>query len=187
MDQTQDAGKPTTQHIFIDKESPAVWRALNGLGLKAREAADEAGISRALTELLNVRISQINGCAYCLNMHVADALKKGETTQRLAVLSAWRDTALFTGKERAALALAESITTLPDAHTREREDAYARQHLNMAEYSAVSWLVITMNAFNRVSITSQHPVRREAGEQATSQEKSQEESQEESREKPAQD
>lgn len=171
MDQAQDGGKRTTQHIFIDKESPAVWRALNGLGLKAREAADEAGISKALTELLNVRISQINGCAYCLNMHVADALKKGETTQRLAVLSAWRDTALFTGKERAALALAESITTLPDAHTREREDAYARQHLNTAEYSAVSWLVITMNAFNRVSITSQHPVRREAGEQATSQEK----------------
>lgn len=165
MDQTKDAGKPTTQHIFLDKENPAAWRALNGLGLKAREAADEAGISRSLTELLNVRISQINGCAFCLNMHVADALKEGETTQRLAVLSAWRDTALFTEKERAALALAESITTLPDAHTREREDAFARQHLNTAEYSAVSWLVITMNAFNRVSITSQHPVRREAREE----------------------
>ena len=166
MDQTRSAAHPTTQHIFIDKESPSVWRALNGLGLKAREAADEAGIGRALTELLNVRISQINGCAYCLNMHVADALKKGETTQRLAVLAAWRDTALFTEKERAALALAESITTLPDAHTRDREDAYARQHLNAAEYSAVSWLVITMNAFNRVSITSQHPVRREARDES---------------------
>lgn len=169
MEHTQDAGTPTAQHIFIDKENPAVWRALNGLGLKAREAADEAGISRALTELLNVRISQINGCAYCLNMHVADALKKGETTQRLAVLAAWRDTALFTEQERAALALAESITTLPDAHTREREDAYARQHLNAAEYSAVSWLVITMNAFNRVSITSQHPVRPEAKEEPAAQ------------------
>lgn len=162
MDQTREAGNPTTQHIFIDKETPSAWRALNGLGLKVREAADEAGISRALTELLNVRISQINGCAYCLDMHVADALKKGETTQRLAVLAAWRDTALFTDKERAALTLAESITTLPDAHTRDREDTYAREHLSAAEYSAVSWLVITMNAFNRVSITSQHPVRREA-------------------------
>jgi len=165
MDQTRQAGN-TTQHIFIDKENPSVWRALNGLGLKAREAADEAGIGRALTELLNVRISQINGCAYCLNMHVADAVKQGETTQRLAVLSAWRDTALFTEKERAALTLAESITTLPDAHTRDREDAYAREHLSAAEYSAVSWLVITMNAFNRVSITSQHPVRREQQEPA---------------------
>lgn len=161
MDEMHDSGTPDTGHIFIDKQTPSVWRALNGLGLKAREAADEAGISRSLTELLHVRISQINGCAYCLSMHVADALKKGETTQRLAVLSAWRDTSLFTGKERAALALAESITTLPDAHTREREEGYAREHLNAAEYSAVSWLVITMNAFNRVSITSQHPVRRE--------------------------
>jgi hypothetical protein len=55
MDQTREAAHPTTQHIFIDKESPSVWRALNGLGLKAREAADEAGISRALTELLKQR------------------------------------------------------------------------------------------------------------------------------------
>ena len=171
MNHNRDAGNPTTKHIFLDKESPSVWRALNGLGLKAREAADEAGISRALTELLHVRVSQINGCAYCLNMHVADAIKKGESTQRLAVLSAWRDTALFSDKERAALALAESITTLPDAHTREREDAYARRHLDTAEYSAVSWLVITMNAFNRVSITSQHPVRREARDQAEPHEK----------------
>ena len=132
MNHNRDAGNPTTKHIFLDKESPSVWRALNGLGLKAREAADEAGISRALTELLHVRVSQINGCAYCLNMHVADAIKKGESTQRLAVLSAWRDTALFSDKERAALALAESITTLPDAHTRDREDAYARRHLDTA-------------------------------------------------------
>jgi AhpD family alkylhydroperoxidase len=161
MDQTRHTGNPTTEHIFIDKQTPSVWRALNGLGLKAKEAAEEAGISPALMELLNVRISQINGCAYCLSMHVADALKKGETTQRLAVLPAWRDTSLFTEKERAALALAESITNLPDAHTRDRESAYAREHLSAAEYSAVSWLVITMNAFNRVSITSQHPVRRE--------------------------
>jgi alkylhydroperoxidase family enzyme len=92
-------------------------------------------------------------------MHVADALKGGESVQRLAVLPAWRDTAVFDGVERAALALAESITNLPDARARELEDAYARDHLTDEQYSAVSWLAITMNAFNRVSITSQHPVR----------------------------
>jgi len=150
----------TTEHIFLDKYHPASWRALNGLGLKVREAAIEAGLDPKLIELLNVRTSQLNGCAYCLDMHVADALEGGESSQRLAVLPAWRDTELFDGIERAALALAESITNLPDARTRESEDAYARDHLTAEQYSAVSWLAITMNAFNRVSITSQHPVRR---------------------------
>ncbi|MCO4252921.1 carboxymuconolactone decarboxylase family protein [Pseudarthrobacter raffinosi] len=151
----------TTQHIYLDKQHPAVWRALNGLGLKVREAADAAGIDRKTIELLNVRISQINGCAYCLDMHVRDAMEAGESHQRLAVLPAWRETALFTDKERAALALAECITELPDHRTTELEEGYARQHLSADEFSAVSWLVITMNAFNRVSITSHHPVRRD--------------------------
>lgn len=153
----------TTEHIFLDKHHPASWRALNGLGLKVREAAVEAGLAPALIELLYVRTSQLNGCAYCLDMHVADALENGESSQRLAVLPAWRDTDLFDGTERAALALAESITNLPDAHIREQDDAYARDHLTNEQYSAVSWLVITMNAFNRVSITSRHPVRAPRG------------------------
>jgi AhpD family alkylhydroperoxidase len=151
----------TTQHIFLDKQHPVVWRALNGLGLKVREAAEAAGIDRRTIELLYVRTSQINGCAYCLDMHVGDAVKAGETPQRLAVLPAWRDTALFTAKERAALALTESITELPDHGTREHEEAYAREHLSADEFSAVSWLAITINAFNRVSIISHHPVRQE--------------------------
>jgi AhpD family alkylhydroperoxidase len=147
------------QHIFLDKQHPVVWRALNGLGLKVRDAAAEAGIDRKTIELLYVRISQINGCAYCLDMHVRDAIKAGETPQRLAVLPAWRDTDLFTEKERAGLALAESITGLPDFQTREQEESAARQHLSADEFSAVSWLAIAINAFNRVSITSHHPVR----------------------------
>jgi AhpD family alkylhydroperoxidase len=151
----------TTQHIFLDKQHPVVWRALNGLGLKVREAAEAAGIDRRTIELLYVRSSQINGCAYCLDMHVGDAVKAGETPQRLAVLPAWRDTALFTAKERAALALTESITELPDHRTSEHEEAYAREHLSADEFSAVSWLAITINAFNRVSIISHHPVRQE--------------------------
>jgi AhpD family alkylhydroperoxidase len=151
----------TTQHIFLDKQHPVVWRALNGLGLKVREAAEAAGIDRRTIELLYVRTSQINGCAYCLDMHVGDAVKAGETPQRLAVLPAWRDTALFTVKERAALALTESITELPDHRTSEHTEAYAREHLSADEFSAVSWLAITINAFNRVSIISHHPVRQD--------------------------
>ncbi|MCD5341069.1 carboxymuconolactone decarboxylase family protein [Arthrobacter sp. AK04] len=151
----------TTKHIFLDKQHPAVWRALNGLGLKVKEAAQEAGMEPRTMELLHVRISQLNGCAYCLDLHVRDAVKAGETPQRLAVLPAWRDTSLFTDKERAALALAESITELPGHRSQEQEEAFAREHLTEEEFSVVSWLAIAMNAFNRVSITSHHPVRKE--------------------------
>ncbi|HSN37086.1 MAG TPA: carboxymuconolactone decarboxylase family protein, partial [Arthrobacter sp.] len=70
MNETASGQHPTTRSVFLDKEHPAAWRALNGLGLKAKEAAQEAGIDRTLIELLNVRISQINGCAYCLDLHV---------------------------------------------------------------------------------------------------------------------
>ena len=159
MDETAAPQHPTTRSVFLDKEHPAAWRALNGLGLKAKEAAEGAGLAQTLIELLNVRISQINGCAYCLDLHVGDAVKNGESAQRLAVLPAWRETTLFTDKERAALTLAEAVTNISDSHAREREGSAARKHLTAQEFSAVSWLVITMNAFNRVSIISQHPVR----------------------------
>jgi AhpD family alkylhydroperoxidase len=151
----------TTKHIFLDKQHPALWRAINGLALKIKEAAQDAGIDAKTLELLNVRISQINGCAYCLDLHVKDALQAGETSQRLAVLPAWRDTALFTEKERAALALVESITELPSERVREREEGFARDSLTEEEFSVVSWAAASMNAFNRISITSHHPVRRE--------------------------
>ena len=163
MDEKAPAPHHTPRSVYLDKQHPAAWRALNGLGLKAREAAEEAGLDRTLTELLNVRISQINGCAFCLDLHVSDAIKNGESAQRLAVLPAWRDTDLFTEKECAALTLAEAITNISDAAARERDGAAARKHLTDGEFSAISWLVITMNAFNRVSIVSQHPVRKDQG------------------------
>jgi AhpD family alkylhydroperoxidase len=146
-------------NIYIDKQTPAAYRALNGLALKVGEAAEAAGLDRKLVELLNLRISQINGCAYCLNMHTRLALGEGETAQRLSVLPSWRDTEVFTDKERAALALAEALTELPAHHSQEREYAAAREQLTDEEFSAVSWITVAMNAFNRVSIVSKHRVR----------------------------
>ncbi|MDJ0458403.1 carboxymuconolactone decarboxylase family protein [Arthrobacter sp. NQ7] len=150
-----------TEHLYLDKQHPDLWKAISSLGLKVQEAAETAGIGRNLLELLNVRISQINGCAYCLDLHVRRAGEAGESPQRLAVLPAWRETALFTEKERAALALAESITELPAQQARDHAEGLARECLTAEEFSAVSWLAVTMNAFNRVSITSHHPVRRD--------------------------
>ena len=144
--------------VWIDKQDPLTYRALRETARAAREAARAAGLERTLVELVCVRVSQINGCAVCLHLHVHAALRQGETTQRVAVLPAWRDTGLFTDRERAALTLAESVTTLPDARVQDQDYAEAAEHLTTAEISAVAWVAIVMNAFNRLSIVSRHPV-----------------------------
>jgi AhpD family alkylhydroperoxidase len=145
--------------LFIDKQSPEVYRSMSAVAGEVSAAAQAAGLDPLLVELVNIRISQLNGCGFCLDLHVRSAVKNGETPQRLAVLPAWRDVDLFSPTEEAALALAEAITTLPDHHERERERIRAREQLTADQFSAVSWLAITMNAFNRVSIISGHPVR----------------------------
>ncbi|MFI9599981.1 carboxymuconolactone decarboxylase family protein [Streptomyces sp. NPDC052043] len=145
--------------IFIDKQHPTAYRALVQTAEAVREVAAGAGLDRTLVELVNLRVSQINGCAYCLNVHTRAAVRAGETTQRLGVLAAWRDTELFTPDERAALALAEATTDPGDAALQETAYETARDVLTDDQISAVIWVAVTINAFNRVSIMSKHPVR----------------------------
>ncbi|MEW2626149.1 carboxymuconolactone decarboxylase family protein [Streptomyces sp. NPDC048106] len=147
------------RRVYVDKQSPRAYQALTRTAEEVRAVAADAGLDRRLVELVNLRVSQINGCAYCLSLHTRAALRAGETTQRLGVLPAWRDTELFSPRERAALALAEATTSPADAAA--QEDAYddARRVLTDEEISAVVWVAITINAFNRVSILSKHPVR----------------------------
>ncbi|MEU2740762.1 carboxymuconolactone decarboxylase family protein [Streptomyces sp. NPDC007095] len=150
-----------TQRIFIDKQSPKAYHELIQTSEAVRATAADAGLDRTVVELINLRVSQINGCAYCLNVHTRAALHAGETAQRLGVLAAWRDTELFTPAERAALALAEATTEPTDAAAQEAAWAAARDTLTDDQVSAVIWVAITINAFNRVSIMSKHPVRSE--------------------------
>ncbi|SEP92313.1 alkylhydroperoxidase AhpD family core domain-containing protein [Streptomyces sp. yr375] len=147
-----------TRRIFIDKQSPKAYHALVQTSEAVRATAAEAGLERALVELVNLRVSQLNGCAFCLDVHTKAALRAGEDTRRLGVLAAWRDTALFTPVERAALALAEATTVPSDAAAQEAAYADARQVLTEDQLSAVIWVAVTINAFNRVSILSKHPV-----------------------------
>lgn len=145
--------------FFLDKSDAGSWKALNGFSLKVKEAAAAAGLEVKLIELLNIRISQLNGCSFCLDMHTRLALEAGESVQRIAVLTTWRETQLFTDLEAAALSVAEATTTLPDTESRVAELAASRLVLDDAQFSAIQWAAISMNAFNRVSILSQHPVR----------------------------
>ncbi|MFJ8043852.1 carboxymuconolactone decarboxylase family protein [Kitasatospora sp. NPDC096147] len=149
----------TPRRVFVDKQHPEPFRALRGTAEAVRVAAAEAGLDRRLVELVNLRVSQLNGCAYCLDVHTKAALQEGESTQRLGVLPAWRDTALFTAHERAALALAEATTLPADAVLQESAYREAAAVLTEQQISAVAWVAVTINAFNRVSILSKHPVR----------------------------
>ncbi|EFF89701.1 4-carboxymuconolactone decarboxylase [Streptomyces sp. e14] len=158
---TSTAPGATTRRIFIDKQSPAAYDALVRTSEAVRKVAADAGLDRSLVELIDLRVSQLNGCAYCLHVHTRAALRTGETTQRLGVLAAWRDTDLFTPAERAALALAEATTAAADTAAQETAYAAAREVLTDDQISAAIWVAVTINAFNRVSILSRHPVRPE--------------------------
>lgn len=153
----------THEHFFLDKSDPGSWRAVNSFARKVAAANEEADIPRSVTELLNVRVSQINGCAYCLNMHVRQAREAGVTDQQLAVLPAWRDTQVFSPLERSALTIAEATTTL-DHSTLHPELTSAREALTDKQFSALQWSAIAINAFNRISILSGHPVRAKRSE-----------------------
>ncbi|WP_019927991.1 carboxymuconolactone decarboxylase family protein [Nocardia sp. BMG111209] len=149
----------TTTRTYIDKQHPLAYHAQLEVAKAVQQATESAGLDRRLVELLNIRVSQLNRCAFCLDLHTREALQYGETVQRVATLPAWRDTLLFDERERAALALAESLTTLPDDHIQDRDYAAAAAVLTAEQLSAVGWVVVAMNAFNRISIVSRHPVR----------------------------
>ncbi|GAA0903498.1 carboxymuconolactone decarboxylase family protein [Pseudonocardia zijingensis] len=114
-------------------------------------ATEEQGLEPGLVELVKIRASQVNGCAYCIDMHVLDAEALGETHQRMHALSAWRETPFFTARERAALAYAEAATTLDHAAVDSALDA-ASAHFTEDELVALVWVVAMINTWNRVAI-----------------------------------
>ncbi|GAA3826522.1 carboxymuconolactone decarboxylase family protein [Streptomyces phyllanthi] len=146
------------RRIFVDKQSPLAFHAMVKTSEAVTATAAEAGLDRTTVELINLRVSQLNGCAFCLDLHTRKALRAGESPQRLGVLAAWRDTGLFTPSERAALELAEATTDPTGFAAHESAYETARRALTEDQISAAIWVAITIGAFNRVSIMSKHPV-----------------------------
>ena len=140
--------------INISKGAPHAYDAM----LELEKYLATSGLDKKLFELIKTRASQINGCAYCINMHVRDAQQIGETSQRLFLLDAWRETDLFTEKERAALALTEAITLITNGHV--PDDVYhaAASKMTDPELAAVIMSIVTINAWNRIAITSRTPL-----------------------------
>ncbi|MEV5029759.1 carboxymuconolactone decarboxylase family protein [Paenibacillus sp. LPE1-1-1.1] len=139
-----------TERIEIAKEIPAAYQAMLGL----EKFLGTASISKQLKELIKIRASQINGCAYCINMHTKDARAIGETEQRIYALSAWRDTRYFTDAERAALALTESVTLLTKEHVPDNVYEEAARHFDSKQVGEIIMAIVTINAWNRIAIST---------------------------------
>jgi AhpD family alkylhydroperoxidase len=141
--------------VDIGKTQPVSYQAMMELHLASAKAADEVGLSARLAGLIQIRASEINGCAYCLRLHTADALALGETADRLAVLSAWRETTnYFTDVEVSALEITEYVADISNVSLPDRVWDQIRESLSVEQIAAVHWLAIVINAFNRVAISS---------------------------------
>ena len=141
-------------HVNLGTQHPENYQRLLMLDKEVGAAIAQAGLDPLLAELVKIRVSQLNGCAFCLRMHTRDALAKGETSDRLVLVSAWWESQYFTPQEQAALALAEQVTSLTGPVRRAWDDG----SLTPEQVSAVSWLAVLMNAWNRVAVTSHYPV-----------------------------
>lgn len=135
------------QRIGYEKGGDAL-KAMYGLELYLAKSS----IERKLLDLIKFRVSQINGCAYCLDMHSKDLRQEGETEQRLYTLDAWRETPFFTDRERAALAWAEAVTLITEGHVPDELYEETRKQFNEQEMIDLTLAVTTINSWNRISI-----------------------------------
>ena len=109
---------------------------------------------RELAELVRIRASQLNGCAYCIDMHTRDALAGGDSPQRLFATGAWRESPLFSDRERAALALTEAVTLIADGRGLDEAYEQATDHFAVDELAALLYTIVTINGWNRLAVTT---------------------------------
>lgn len=133
------------------------YREANPEAIKAMMALDAAvgksGLEASLVDLVKLRASQINGCSYCIDLHTREARSRGETERRLYLLQAWRETPLYTERERAALAWTEAVTLIATSHVPEEVFAAAREAFTEAELVSLNLAVVSINAWNRFAIS----------------------------------
>jgi len=137
--------KPRLNYASASAGGYAAMRQLN-------DYVESCGLERSLLELIKTRASQINGCAYCLDMHTKDARAEGETEQRLHTLSAWRETPFFSERERAALAWTEAVTSIADGPIGDELYDHVSIHFSSKELVDLTLAIIAINGWNRLAI-----------------------------------
>jgi AhpD family alkylhydroperoxidase len=138
------------RRMELDKVTPAGYQAIINLEKYVRSTS----LDKRLLELIKIRASQINGCAFCIDMHTKDARKGGETEQRIYALSAWRDTPFFTLQEQSVLALTEAITLISHNHVSDEIYDEVAKHFEAKVVGELILAIITINAWNRIAITT---------------------------------
>lgn len=141
------------ERLNYSKAAPAGIKPVQGLEHYVRNC----GLEIDLLELVKLRASQINGCAYCIDMHTKDARTHGESEQRLYAISAWRETPFFSERERAALAWAEAVTLIGESHMPDEVYNAAKEHFSEKELVDLTLAVIVINSWNRLAITFRTP------------------------------
>jgi AhpD family alkylhydroperoxidase len=140
--------------IDFDELAANFSRALAHLDRAATKELDGAGIDPKLRELIRIRASQLNGCAYCVDMHTKDARAIGETEQRIYALPVWRETPYFTARERAALAFTESVTRMTQTHVPDEDFQPVAKEFSEQEVAALVSLITMINAWNAVGVST---------------------------------
>ncbi|WP_093801176.1 carboxymuconolactone decarboxylase family protein [Streptomyces sp. Wb2n-11] len=150
LQQNPSAPAPSATRLNFAKSAPKAFRAVIGLDAAARE-----GLDPALVELVQIRSSHLNHCAYCLHMHTSDARRAGESEERLHMVAVWKEAAhFFTAKEQAALALTDAVTLIADGGL--PDDVYARAsaHFDDKELAQLLALILTINTWNRIALAT---------------------------------
>jgi AhpD family alkylhydroperoxidase len=139
----------TSPRVDIQADAPDLYRAY----LQLDGAAAGSALDSAIAELVRIRASQINGCAYCIDMHTRDALAAGESDRRLYATAVWHESPLFSDRERAAFALTEAVTLIAG---RDVDAAYeaAAEHFHPDELAALLYTIVTINGWNRLAIAT---------------------------------
>ncbi|ATZ24918.1 carboxymuconolactone decarboxylase family protein [Streptomyces lavendulae] len=147
---TTEPAAEHTPRMNLAKHAPAFYKAVLGMEMAAVKGLDET-----LVELVKIRASQINHCAFCLDMHTKDALAQGETVERIVQLSAWEESRHFyTEKELAAIELTEAVTVLTDGFVPDEVYAKAAAHFEEAELAQLIAVIATINVWNRIGVTT---------------------------------
>ena len=143
--------KQMEQRVDIHKTQPEAWKALYDLSA----SLGKSSLSPINKHLIKVRVSQINSCAYCIDMHVKEAFKIGETQQRLFLLSAWKETSIFTDEEKALLALVEEVTLIHHKGVTAATYKAAEKFFSAETIGEIIIAAISMNAWNRIAVSTQ--------------------------------
>ncbi|MCK6257841.1 carboxymuconolactone decarboxylase family protein [Fictibacillus sp. KIGAM418] len=136
--------------FLMGKVNPGGYEAM----LNLEKYVISTSLDKKLKELIKIRASQVNGCAYCIDMHTKDARKMGETEQRIYALNGWRETPFFSPEERAVLALTESITLVADSHVPDEVYREVAEHFEEKQIAEIIMQIVTINAWNRIGVST---------------------------------